>query len=270
MLLQTKYTVIENKQLRFFELGDLNNKVLVLLHGYPDSLQIWHKLAPLLAKHYYVIGFDWPGMGESEGWQGGATPVVMAQRLKKIIEHFQLQSIHLLAHDMGGQAALVFASLFPNNTGFVYVMNSLLMWNQKTSWEINLLRRFRFNEFVLNHLPQLVFRRAAHTFVEHRQAIENELESELWLQFKKKEVRNYIVRMCAGYNAQLQKLPSYYKNITCPVTLIWAEKGKHFSIQHAYAFMEVCPHTKIVSIKSAQHWMVLEREEEIAKIVLGG
>lgn len=269
MLLKTNYSVIETKRLRYFELGNKKNSVLILLHGYPDNLQIWHKTAPLLASHYYVVGFDWPGMGDSEAWEGGATPLIMAKRLKKIADHFQLKKINILAQDMGGQAALVFASLYPAYAQSVFVMNSLLMWNEKTSWEITLLRKFRFNELVLNYLPYLVFRRARHTFTEQgRSMIDKELETDLWMHFKKKEVRKYIIRMCAGYAAQLEKLPAYYQNIKCPVKLIWAEKGKHFSINHAYAFKEICPQTEIVSIKDAQHWMVLNMQEQIAGILL--
>jgi pimeloyl-ACP methyl ester carboxylesterase len=268
VLLKTNDSVIENKRLRYFELGDKKNNVFVLLHGYPDNLQIWHKLAPLLASRYYVIGFDWPGMGASEAWEGGATPLIMARRLKKIKDHFQLGTINILAQDMGGQAGLVFASLYPESTQWICVMNSLLMWNEKTSWEITLLRKFRFNEFVINYLPHLIFRRARRTFIEHdRSVIGKDLEKDLWQHFKNKDVRKYIVRMCAGYNAQLKKLPAYYQNIKCPVTLIWAEKGKHFSLNHAYAFKELCPQTEIVTIKNAQHWMVLDKQEEIANLL---
>lgn len=269
MLLKTSYSVIETKQLRYFELGDNKNSALVLLHGYPDNLHIWHKIAPLLAKHYYVIGFDWPGMGDSEAWDGGATPLVMAKRLKKIADHFQIKKLNILAQDMGGQAGLVFASLYPEYMQSVFVMNSLLMWNEKTSWEITVLRKFKFNEFVLKHLPHIVFWRAKRTFMEgNLSEIDEALENDLWHHFKKKEVRDYVVRMCAGYGAQLKRLPANYKNIKCPVTLIWAEKGKHFSIHHAYAFKKLCPQTEVVSIKDAQHWMVLNRQTEIAKILL--
>jgi len=269
VLLQTNHSVIETRRLRYFELGDKKNSVFVLLHGYPDNLQIWHQIAPLLANDYYVVGFDWPGMGDSEAWEGGATPLIMAKRLKKIVDHFQLKKINILAQDMGGQAGLVFASLYPDYTQSIFVMNSLLMWNEKTSWEITLLRKFRFNEFVLKYLPHLVFLRAKRSFIGYkRSVIDEDLENDLWVHFRKKEVRKYIVRMCAGYGAQLKKLPTYYQNIKSPVTLIWAEKGKHFSINHAYAFKALCPQSEIVCIKDGQHWMVLTMQEEIASILL--
>ena len=46
---------------------------LALLHGYPDNLQIFSELAPRLAGSFSVIAFDWPGMGRSDAWPGGAT-----------------------------------------------------------------------------------------------------------------------------------------------------------------------------------------------------
>ena len=48
---------------------------LILLHGYPDNLQIWCDLVPRLAGVRQVIAFDWPGMGRSDNWPGGASNV---------------------------------------------------------------------------------------------------------------------------------------------------------------------------------------------------
>src|SRR5260370_1028943 len=67
------------RRLRVAGLGD--GSPLVLLHGYPDNLQIWCELVPRLADRRRVIAFDWPGMGRSEAWPGGATPMHMAERL---------------------------------------------------------------------------------------------------------------------------------------------------------------------------------------------
>ena len=55
-------------ELRVARLG--SGPPVILLHGYPDNLQIWSELAPRLAAHYEVFAFDWPGMGYSEAWSG--------------------------------------------------------------------------------------------------------------------------------------------------------------------------------------------------------
>ena len=59
---------------------------VVLLHGYPDNLQIWCELAPRLADRFGVIAFDWPGMGDSDAWPGGRYPIHMADRLRVLLD----------------------------------------------------------------------------------------------------------------------------------------------------------------------------------------
>ena len=57
---------------------------LLLLHGYPETLQIFSALVPLLAARFQVIAFDWPGLGGSDEQRGGATPEAQADRLRSI------------------------------------------------------------------------------------------------------------------------------------------------------------------------------------------
>ena len=61
MLTTTLKTLSSGRQLRVARIG--SGPPLVLLHGYPDNLQIWSELALRLADKFEVIAFDWPGMG---------------------------------------------------------------------------------------------------------------------------------------------------------------------------------------------------------------
>ena len=266
-LLKTHQTLVNGKMLRYNFEGDATNPVMVLLHGYPDNLQVWHKMTEKLSENFYIFSFDWPGMGYSERWKGGGTPVVMAKRLNTILDHFKLDTVFILAHDMGGQAAMVFAANYPSKIKSLFVMNSLLMWNEKTSWEIELLRKYKLNQLIIKKLPRIVFKRATNTFISEKGTVSGQLKSDLWEAFKSSEVRDYIVSMCAGYEAQLDKLPSYYEKIKCPITLIWGEKGKHFDINHAHSFKEIQPETEILQIKNSHHWMALENVNEISDII---
>src|SRR5688572_22467708 len=108
-MLATKFEVFTSGQrLRIARVG--SGPPLILLHGYPDNLQIWSELAPRLADQFEVIAFDWPGMGYSDAWSGGTTPFHMADRLLKILDEFDIERANLLGMDMGGQPALVFAA----------------------------------------------------------------------------------------------------------------------------------------------------------------
>ena len=99
------------RRLRVARLG--TGPPLVLLHGYPDNLQIWCELAPKLADRPSPGRPDWPGMGYSEAWPGGATPFHMADRLLALLDSWGLGRVALAGLDMGGQPALCFARGIP-------------------------------------------------------------------------------------------------------------------------------------------------------------
>ena len=43
---------------------------VLMLHGYPQTHAMWHKLAPKLAKHYTVVCPDLRGYGDSSKPKG--------------------------------------------------------------------------------------------------------------------------------------------------------------------------------------------------------
>ena len=153
-MLQTKIETHSRKKLRVARLGE--GTPLLLLHGYPDNLQIWSELAPQLAANFEVIAFDWPGMGYSEAWSGGATPFDMARRLVALMDDWRIDRAVIVGHDMGGQPALALSAEHPERVSHLVVMNSLVIWDERTSWEIELLRRFGWNRVLLERLPRAV------------------------------------------------------------------------------------------------------------------
>src|SRR5258708_33246756 len=159
MMLPTIIEVMSGGQrLRVARTG--TGQAVILLHGSPDNLQIWCELAPRLAPGFEVIAVDWPGMGGSDPWPGGATPMHLGERIGTLLDHWKLERAHLIAMDMGAQPALAFAAQSPRRVASVVAMNSLVLWDEETSWEIAVLRKFGWNRFILKHLPRLVFSRA--------------------------------------------------------------------------------------------------------------
>src|SRR5207244_5403448 len=201
MLATMFQTLPGGKRLRLARLG--SGPPLVLLHGYPDNLQIWCELAPRLADRFEVIAFDWPGMGYSDAWPGGTTPAHMADRLRTLLDAWGVGRAGVVGLDMGGQPALAFAARHPERTLGLVVMNSLVFGDEATSWEIRVLRRFGWNRFVLRRLPWLVFRRAERTFLPRGVALPPGLRADLWDGFRRPEVRAFISRLCAGYQGTL-------------------------------------------------------------------
>src|SRR4051812_7199425 len=183
LMLVTRLESVDGRQLRVARQG--SGPALFLLHGYPENLQIWSRLVPLLEKRFEVFAFDWPGMGESDEWPGGTTPQHQAAKIMRLVEHWQLSRVSLVGMDMGGHPALVFAAQFPNFIESVFVLNSLLYGHLATSWEIRLLRRFGWNRAILRHLPRLVFARAESTFLPRDHPLLTEVRADFWHCFQR-------------------------------------------------------------------------------------
>lgn len=144
------------------------------------------------------------------------------------------------------------------------ILNSLVQWDEKTSWEIAVLRRFGWNRLALRYFPGVVFRRAVRTSLPAGDNLEAELYSDLWQSFRCRGVRDFIVRMCAGYQGTLPHLAQLYTTIQTPTLALWAEHDKHFPPQHGRALQAQLPNATFEVIPGANHWMVLTRAEEVA------
>ncbi|HEU4390188.1 MAG TPA: alpha/beta hydrolase [Blastocatellia bacterium] len=265
-MLKTEFEVLENgKRLRVARLG--SGPPIVLLHGYPDNLQIWSELAPRLANRFHVIAFDWPGMGYSDAWSGGASPFQMADRLLQLLDRWEISTATIAGLDMGGQPALVLAAQHPERVSKLIVMNSLVMWDEETSWEIALLRRFGWNRLIIRRLPRIVFHRAEKTFLPAGLSLPSDLRLDMWGAFKSAEVRKFIGRMCAGYQGTLPRLPELYSRISCPTLILWAEHDKHFPLSHAERLNAAIPNSKLEVIDKGQHWMPWYLAEKVEAAV---
>ncbi len=83
---------------------------LLLLHGYPQTHAIWHRVAPSLAATFTVVAADLRGYGDS-GKPASApdhapySKRAMAQDLVEAMERLGFRSFHLVGHDRGGRVA---------------------------------------------------------------------------------------------------------------------------------------------------------------------
>jgi pimeloyl-ACP methyl ester carboxylesterase len=168
---------------------------------------------------------------------------------------------------MGGQPALVAAARHPDRISHVVVSGSLLQWDAPTSWEIALLRRFSVNAFALRRLPRLVFHRALSTFLPPGQTIEPAVRDDFWDCFRQRAVRDFIVRMCAGYQGTLPSLPREYRRIRVPVLALWAEHDAYFPPIHAHVLKSQIDHAVVTVVPGGTHWMPLQMPSAFASAV---
>ncbi|GAA2427889.1 hypothetical protein GCM10010421_14320 [Streptomyces glaucus] len=97
------------------ELGDPDRPTVVLVHGYPDSKEVWSQVATRLAGRFHVVLYDVRGHGRSTAprpLRGGFT-------LEKLTDDFLAvadavspdRPVHLVGHDWGSVQSWEFVTV---------------------------------------------------------------------------------------------------------------------------------------------------------------
>ncbi|MCZ4693258.1 alpha/beta hydrolase [Ancylomarina euxinus] len=109
-------------KIRFSDQGD--GAVIVILHGYLESIETFDAIACDLSKSARIICIDLPGHGESDLKQDHVSVEDMADAVYAVIQHLNTHPIHLIGHSMGGYVALAFADKYAHNLASFTFMHS--------------------------------------------------------------------------------------------------------------------------------------------------
>lgn len=264
-LLPTESLRIGGGNVRYARIG--HGPPIVLLHGYPDDLQVFARLAPRLAERHTVIAFDWPGLGHSSPWPGPLGPHDLADRLRMILDALGVHKVALLGHDMGAHPALCFAERWPERVTRVIAMNALLFGDGQTSFDIALMRRAGLAGLALALAPGIVFERCLATFLPRDERLGDAVDADLRGAWRQADVRRTVTAMCAAYDRDLAHLPDTYWQLRTPLHLIWAENDAHFPVSQASRMCALLPTTRLDVVPGATHWMVHSRADDVARLV---
>ena len=102
-------------------------RVIVLLHGFLESLDIFDEFSDRLSKSFRVIAIDLPGHGETPNIGYIHSMELMAECVKSVLDSLELRKYVVAGHSMGGYVALAFAELFPQHVSGLCIFHSTAM-----------------------------------------------------------------------------------------------------------------------------------------------
>ena len=111
---------------------------LLLLHGYPQTSAIWHRVAPALARRFTLVAADLRGYGDST--KPPAAPDhanyakrTMARDMLALMRALGFDRFHVLAHDRGARVAHRLAADHPGavrRLALLDIVPTLAMYEQ--------------------------------------------------------------------------------------------------------------------------------------------
>lgn len=113
---------------------------LLLLHGYPQTHAIWHRVAPRLAERFTVVATDLRGYGDSSKPRGlpdhsNYSKRTMALDQVEVMQHLGHDRFAVVGHDRGGRVAHRLALDHPDRVTRLAVLDivpTLTMYRRTT------------------------------------------------------------------------------------------------------------------------------------------
>lgn len=216
---------------------------VLLLHGYPQTHVMWHKIADQLSEHYTVVASDLRGYGDSSkpvsnDFHEPYSKRSMAQDQIRLMHRLGFDRFYLVGHDRGGRVAqrmaldhpgaitkLAVLDIAPTHT--MYKTTDLEFAKAYYHWFF-LIQPFDLPERMIGSNPKYYLTKKFGQWGRDKNAITREAFAEYLRCFTSETIHASCedYRASATIDIEHDQLDIDLQNkIQCPVLCLWGEKG---------------------------------------------
>jgi non-heme chloroperoxidase len=110
--------------MHFVEAGPRDAPAVVLLHGFPDSWQVWEAVIPVLAEDFRVLAIDQRGQGDTDKPQCCYAPGDFVADVAAFMDALSVERAAIIGHSFGSFVAQNFAMGHPDRVDRLVLVGS--------------------------------------------------------------------------------------------------------------------------------------------------
>ena len=220
-----------------------NGPPLLLLHGYPQSHVIWHKMACRLTEYFTVIASDLRGYGDSSKPKSDPAHTTYSKRTSatdqvRMMRTLGFDKFQLVGHDRGGRVGHRMALDFPEVVQKLVVMDIAPTYAMYTQADMEfatayyhwffLIQDYDIPEKLIGQDPSYFLKKKFGQWGKDRKAITKEAFNEYLRCFTPETIH----ASCEDYRASATIDLQYDREdlgqgrkIQCPLLCLWGNKG---------------------------------------------
>jgi pimeloyl-ACP methyl ester carboxylesterase len=242
---------------------------VVFCHGTPFSSRVWSRYADALSDAFTVHLWDMPGYGQSS--KDPAHPVdfgAQAKAFAAVLEHWQLDRPHVVAHDFGGAVSLR-ANLVEGAAYASLLLADVVAIPPSGSPFFQFVQK---HPEVLNELPSYIHEAAIRTYIQgatHIGLRDDELATLAgpWIGDTGqpafyRQIAQYDEKYLAENEARLAELEM-------PVHVIWAHDDQWVPVQTGRRLAQLIPNSAYTEVSNAGHLIQYDAPVALTSLVRG-
>lgn len=266
-----------------FTLVDIGSgPVILLLHGFPDSKELWkYQIQALTDAGYRIIAPDLRGYGNSPSpleKEQYTIPILMSDVIG-ILDKLSLDKVHLIGHDWGASLSWQLAKYYPHRLETLTVLSVGYPGNSGWSSMDQREKSWYFYLFLQEGLAEKTF--ADYNWKFGKEMLKSHENREFILE--RLQETNALTTALNWYRANLQNLmtqpgvtysitnenPQLSKDkIEIPVLGIWSDQDNFLLEPQMQLSTEYANNFSYTKISGAGHWMMLQKPEELNNRIL--
>lgn len=248
-------------------------EAVLFLHGWPTNSKLWQSQVEVLQQYFKVITLDWLGFGQSDKpanhhYTFTHKKEIVDAVLKEILPNGE--KINIIAHDVGGPAAVLWAHENPSRINRLVLLNTILF---PFSTPLDKMSHFFFGIPLLKNVFVSSFglKMMLQTLTQSRgKALNNRINTILethdnWSNTLK--LKTILEPMNEGRKKEIRTIAAQFKALKVSKHLIIAEKDP-LCYAHMRTMQEQNPDIPSYILDNCGHFIPIDRPNELNSTLL--
>jgi pimeloyl-ACP methyl ester carboxylesterase len=246
-------------KIRYKDIGQ--GPVILLLHGYLESLKVWNGLVDELKNDFRLIVPDLPGHGHSEVSENVQTMESMAEAIMHLLHHLNIEKCFVVGHSLGGYVALAYLEKYPKMVMGISLFHSSPYADTEEKKlnrdrEIELIKAGKKDQIYNLHTPKTFANENVPLFAEQIEKLKSTA---------KKTENDGIIAILEGMKVRPSRA-ELLKNTKVPVQYIIGRKDNFIPMQ-ILEKLELPENADVVILDNSGHMGMFEEKEKAVEAI---
>ncbi len=235
-------------------------EALMLLHGFGANKDNYTRVARFLTPHFRVIVPDHIGFGESSHPQDADyAPTAQVERLRVLAQALGIKTLHLGGSSMGGQIALTYAALHPDEVKSLWLLAPAGVWSAPESEMRKVARETGHNPLMAKNEEEFA---EVFSFVMTDPPY---IPRPMLNVMAQERIGNFVLEERILKQLGADAVEQRVTGLATPTLIVWGDKDRVLIPASADILHKLMPRSQVLIMPGIGHLPMLERPQQSAQ-----